>query len=570
MQHRRREGGGPSSGRSGERASSAAPNREGGVERMQHRGSKARDGLPSSGEETSISPKRRRKKERQHSPEVKWMWIPRRLLWKFHGNVQAALKAYAEEEGNASIVWFHVSEQAALKAYAEEEGNAPAALKETEEESIKQNDDATLKKGLVDDAGLMMDQTALRASHNSSWSGDAQEEAPIDREETSLLLKMDKKPRPSSSVDCGKIAQDEDEDGCSDRKPCVLEDEHSDKIGAHTTEDHKQGQGSARGHVQALLDMDHKTIKNKISYLTICLNFHSPERGDYCPEYKEEELFELYEKLALYRIRAYELTVDRKLDKLDDASLKLEYPPSKLRANGFFKHYEKSLEWYFDLERCKDASFDNYQRLVLHGDRGYVDWDFYTSVFVNTYEQDLAFVRYFEAVAKQTKWIENYLGDSTIQWKRIKDVAYMQALEIAAGFPDVSPLLITYCFPEYICSIEYDYDRKGLDDLYFEIWKRVAKGKMSYKEALFEIHKEDMIPLRRVEIKNELENIPNMYPVKKRYDAHVAGIDKMTPDDKAHELIKEAVVKINSSKPKYFFDYAKRKTDIAKAIGLIP
>lgn len=204
---------------------------------------------------------------------------------------------------------------------------------------------------------------------------------------------------------------------------------------------------------------------------------------------------------------------------------------------------------------------------MLHN-RRYVDWDYYISI-VNTYEQDLAYVQYFEAVAKQTKWIEDYLRDSTIQWKRIEGAAFMQALEIAADFPNVSPLLVTYGFPEYICSIRYDYARKGLDDLYFEIWKPVAKGKMSSKEALFEIQKKDMIPLRRVEIKNELENVPYRYPIKERYDAYVAGIDKMTPEDKARQLIREAVVKINSSKPKYLFDYAKRKVDIAKEIALI-
>jgi hypothetical protein len=47
-----------------------------------------------------------------------------------------------------------------------------------------------------------------------------------------------------------------------------------------------------------------------------------------------------------------QLTVDRKLDKLDDVSLKLQYSPSKLRAEGFFRRLERSLEWYFDLERC--------------------------------------------------------------------------------------------------------------------------------------------------------------------------------------------------------------------------
>jgi len=33
------------------------------------------------------------------------------------------------------------------------------------------------------------------------------------------------------------------------------------------------------------------------------------------------------------------------------------------------------------------------------------------------------------------------------QWKRIKGAAFMQALEIAAGFPNVPPLLVTYGFP---------------------------------------------------------------------------------------------------------------------------
>jgi hypothetical protein len=44
--------------------------------------------------------------------------------------------------------------------------------------------------------------------------------------------------------------------------------------------------------------------------------------------------------------------VDRKLDNLDDVSLKLQYSPSELRAEGFFRRLERSLEWYFDLERC--------------------------------------------------------------------------------------------------------------------------------------------------------------------------------------------------------------------------
>nr|CAB3447212.1 unnamed protein product [Digitaria exilis] len=416
-----------SSDRTGGSASSASADldREGGDERMDH-WKKGGDGSPSPGKEAAFRPKRRLIMEKQRvsdrgvgdgrmqiptpgvvtaiRPGVSCVWIPRRLMSEFNGNARAALKAYNEEEGNKL-----------------------AALKGTEEESIKQNDDAILKKGCLDDADVLMEQSSLIASCSSSRSGDEQ----------------------SCSQDCGKIAQDEDEGGHSGKK-----------TGVDAIEEHKQEEGSASGH----------------------------------------------------------LTVDRKLAELSDENLKLEYPASKLYDNGFFEYYEESLEWYFDPERCTSARFDNYQRLVLHGYRGYLDWDFYSSI-LNTYEEDVAYVQYFEEVANKTKWIEDYLGDSKIEWERIRSLALMQALEIAAGFPNVSPLLVTYGFQEYINSIKRGCYSKGLDGLYFEIWKRVAKEK--------------------------------------------------TSDDKARQLIRE-VIRGSVSKPLYYLDYARRKLDIADDIELIP
>ncbi|KAK8450688.1 hypothetical protein SEVIR_6G075600v4 [Setaria viridis] len=442
------------------------------------------------------------------------------------------------------------------------EGIVPASLRKAEVESWLHDD----------------------STSSSSRSGVAQEEAPFNGEETSLLLKMDKKPESTCSRARGKIAHDEHEDGQSDKKPCsaVEDEQHSGKIGVHAIEEHKQEQGSARGDVQALLDMDDETIQEKIWCFSerLHLNFVDPEFCDYGPEYEPEQLRELYEQLALYRIRAYELTVDRKLTELDDVNLKLHYPPSKLYNNSFFEYYEDSLEWYFDLERCRNAQYDNYQRLVLRATTysfvqpGYLDWDFYHKI-IHTYEQDQAYVQYFEEVANRTKWVEDYLGDSTIQWERVRGLAYMQALEVAAGFPDVSPFLVSYGFPEYICSIRSDSSYKRLDGLYFEIWKRVAKGKvstsMSFEEALLEIHSKDMFPLRSSYIKHELENTPGRFPIKDYYDAHVAGIDKMAADDKARQLIREAVVKIASPlKRKFYLDYARKKLEIARDIDLIP
>ncbi|CAN6334946.1 unnamed protein product [Urochloa humidicola] len=404
----------------------------------------------------SQEPKRWCRKEgRRISNPGPWLqWIPRRLLLMFHGNVQAALKAYGEEE------------------------------------SIKRND--------------------------------------------------------------GTILKDE---------------RHSDKIGVHAIEEHKQEQGSASGHVQALLDMDAKTVTEKILYFSKRLKY-TPECGDYIPEYDQEQLIQLAEQLAFYRIRAYELTVHRKLADLSDENLKLQYPASKLYDNCYFKHYEESLEWYFDPQRCRTGRFDNYQRLVLHGYRGYLDWDFYCSV-LNTYEEDLAYVQYFEEVANKTKWIEDYLGGGKTKWQRIRSLALMQALEIAAGFPNVSQLLVTYGFHEYIHSIKCDHSTKELDDLHFEIWKRVAKGKMSFKEALLEIDIKDLFPSLSFQIKRELENNPSSSPIKDYYDARVAVIDKMASDDKARQLIRE-VIRKSVSNPKYYLDYARRKLEIAEEIGLIP
>lgn len=399
------------------------------------------------------------------------------------------------------------------------------------------------------------------------------EEVSCDAGETSSQIMVEKKPKPSSGHH-GKIAQ-EQEDGYSGKTPpsidlieMIVQDEdgqHSKKIGVHDIEEHKREQGRARGHAQDLLDIDDETISKKISYFSKLLNDDSPER-DYCPEYEPEELIELYERLALYRIRAYELTVDRKLAALDDVNLKLQYPSSKLYDEGFFEYYEESLEWYFDPELCKHAHFDDYQRITLRSCGKYLDWERYHST-LNTYEQDMAYVQYCEVLANETKWIED-MGDSTHRRNRIQDVVYIQFLETAVRFPNVSPLLVSYGFREHIRSMEFDHSHKGLDGLYFEIWKRVAKGKMSFREALLEVHRKDMFPPLSIRIKLELEHTEWGHRMKDFYDAHVAGIDKMASDDKALELITEAVTEM-FPRHRYYLDYAKKKLDIAKDIGLI-
>ncbi|CAL4891062.1 unnamed protein product [Urochloa decumbens] len=521
------------SDRSGGSVSSASahPDREGGDERMEHRRSGGGDGSPSPGEEAAVRPKRRRRKEKRPLSD-------RQMIEQRVSMPKERMRERKERKKEKRSL-----KEKLLDKLSEKEKLLDAlVIEESLKQQQQQHKTSSLSPNLL--------------PNNDCFAG-------LQDAEASAIT-------PSGKIKGnrvgGKIAQDEDEGRHSGKKTthAVEDEKHSDKIDAHAIEEHKQEHGSASG-LQALLDMDAETVTEKILYFSERLNFDTPECGDYHPEYDQEQLYQLGEQLALYRIRAYELTMDRNPAELRDENLKLEYPASKLYDNGFFKNYEESLEWYFDPQRCKSGCFDNYQRLVLH-DHGYLDWDFYYSI-LNTYEEDRAYVQYFEEVANKTKWIEDYLGE--IKWERIRSLALMQALEIAAGFPNVSPLLVTYGFQEYINSIQRYYSCKGLDGLYFEIWKRVAKGKMSFKEALLEIDSKDMFPSRRFQIKHELENTLGSSPMKDYYDARVAGIDKMASDDKARQLIRE-VVRASVSKPKYYLDYTRKKLDIANDIELIP
>ncbi|KAM0840862.1 hypothetical protein ACQ4PT_059353 [Festuca glaucescens] len=90
-----------------------------------------------------------------------------------------------------------------------------------------------------------------------------------------------------------------------------------------------------------------------------------------------EQLNKVYERLALYRIKAHELFWEGK--EVDITQLKEDYSSDTLRDEGYFEQYEMNCGWYFNLEYCKRSSLDDYQRLVLHCDVDdtYVSWESY-------------------------------------------------------------------------------------------------------------------------------------------------------------------------------------------------
>ncbi|EMS55638.1 hypothetical protein TRIUR3_12794 [Triticum urartu] len=85
---------------------------------------------------------------------------------------------------------------------------------------------------------------------------------------------------------------------------------------------------------------------------------------------------------------------------------------------------------------------------------------------------------------------------------------------------------------DYIYGLNYDsITRKDLDHLYLEIWKRVAKQKMDFNDALGEIYQQDMFPLLMGQIKLELVKHPpsSLGWMKNKYDTYMACIDEQAP-----------------------------------------
>uniref|UniRef100_A0A0E0JTX6 Uncharacterized protein n=1 Tax=Oryza punctata TaxID=4537 RepID=A0A0E0JTX6_ORYPU len=118
-----------------------------------------------------------------------------------------------------------------------------------------------------------------------------------------------------------------------------------------------------------------------------------------------------------------------------------------LYEKEYFQNYEDSLEWYFDPERFECAGLDDYQRLVLCDNTGI------NTAQIIIPESDLAYIKFCEKLANETKW------------DKVNNIVYLQALKIAVML-------------NHIWSMRFDcYNYKDFDGVYFEVWKRVAKQK---------------------------------------------------------------------------------------------
>ncbi|CAL5068476.1 unnamed protein product [Urochloa decumbens] len=393
----------------------------------------------------------------------------------------------------------------------------------------------------------------LRPSHDSNMPEEATKASPVVENATSTGTKTqisEKKTKVQNTPTFGDLGRIRRDGGNSDRIGHAMDHEQEAQL--------------------ECLDWDSKKLEVETQFYLDQLDVGPPDDDDddkFWAEYEEPELTQLKERLALYRIIAHKIS--KKKQPLDDVDLKKRYTPPILKEQGYFEGYELSLEWYFSPEYCMYVGFQDYQRLVLRDTNDYHKWKRYCKEN-STYEADREFVKFYEKLASQTKWIERFLIDKKLEWGKIKCIALYQAAKIATGFENIYRPLLYFCFTEFTWSVWFDYSFYWTRArLFFEIWKRVAKQKMNFKDALKQIYEQDMFSSINYEIKCELECNAKSGSMKVDYDTYTAHIEGEVQEDKAFLSIMERIKKF-VPKLKTYYDYVKKKLHVAEKIRLIP
>ncbi|KAM3402899.1 hypothetical protein ACQJBY_006599 [Aegilops geniculata] len=291
------------------------------------------------------------------------------------------------------------------------------------------------------------------------------------------------------------------------------------------------------------------------------------------PRMDSEQQRKVDERLALYRIRASKMAQGVSMDGLDAMTLRKEYPPEALEEMYYFSDYDHddTIDWYFDPDHSVHSYLSDYHRLVLKNGDGtrYLDWEKYCSWFT-TYETDEECLKYFEEISKKIKWIKRYMEfeRGSPEWIEMEARGFRQAVEIAVDFPHMSFDLALTAYTDHIFNTRFDYfDREEIDPLLFEIWKRLTKQKITFRQALDQIQQENMFPRQEKCIQFILDNTSIYTRLQSTFDTCMEDISDETPEDEGRRLITMAVWS-KLHKAKTWNEYIMRKIEIAKHIGL--
>ncbi|XBH86785.1 hypothetical protein VPH35_074374 [Triticum aestivum] len=242
-----------------------------------------------------------------------------------------------------------------------------------------------------------------------------------------------------------------------------------------------------------------------------------------------------------------------------------------IKEQGYFKRFETdgTLDWSFPSDYINCALLNDYQRLVPrnYGGTEYINWSEYHE-YLHSYETEQEYVEYCEELAKQLKWMEDYLhfDRPSFKYDFISSRGAYQAIKIAAtGFRGITPALAYNGYYECIESMGYDLAwLKELDGVYFEIWRRVTQG-MSFKDALAEVCHLNRFPSRQHKMEHALEFDEAMEEMEEEFRICTA-----VKEDKARELIAGAVKELLDDTPKTYEQYIIKKMHIARVVGILP
>ncbi|GJM94710.1 hypothetical protein PR202_ga11382 [Eleusine coracana subsp. coracana] len=165
------------------------------------------------------------------------------------------------------------------------------------------------------------------------------------------------------------------------------------------------------------------------------------------------------------------------------------------------------------LYRIKFLKITRQMRKNGEGGYGYGNWTLYRGYF-HSYEVELEYLRYWKELLKNLK--------ECIETMRL-DICWY----------------------------------KELDGVYFEIWKRIDKLKMTFRDALDCVYKLNTFPRYHLKMKAALDN------------DDWSNMEKEMAEDIAREFIADAI-KSRRQRPKFYVHYIKKKIKIAGILGVIP
>ncbi|CAM0883378.1 unnamed protein product [Alopecurus aequalis] len=301
-----------------------------------------------------------------------------------------------------------------------------------------------------------------------------------------------------------------------------------------------------------------------------------------------EQQREVYKRLVLYRTRAHKLSKGESKDKpgFDERAAFVEQALEQAVSlndlhfivNTYFRHLEEqdsdAIDWYF-VSRGKFEDLGDYQRLVIKNYVpdvvGYVyqNWEEYRSI-LTTYEMDKEYVKFVEEMSKELQWLKLYLGypETSDVWSDMHRRGARQAFMIATRYTHMNFVLAYTAYEEYIWSSRLDYDhREEKDCLFFEIWKRVTKGQLTFEAALKDLLQNKLFTRHKDLMLYALEE-DNCSDLEEQYRSCVAGIPGKALEGEAMAFIKAGVWKLHKvNKPLH--QYMARKMKIAESIGLV-